>query len=79
MRIIYLQSNMTENSAGQIQLPKEHVDTWTPDEIRKLERRVEQLEAEARMRPFSPSETIARWTAVSGNATLSPYQSEKDL
>ena len=67
-----------DEKSGRIHL-KEHTDVWTPEEIRKLEKRVEQLETEARTRSFSPSETIARWTAVSGNATLSQYQSEKDI
>lgn len=69
---------LLKETPGSVHL-KEHIDKWTPEDIRRLEKRVEQLEAEARHRPYSPSETIARWTTVSGDATLSQYQSEKEM
>ena len=45
----------------------------------QLEKRVIQLENEARARPYSTSETIARWSVLSaGDETLSRHQTEKD-
>lgn len=52
---------------------KPHKDIWTPAEIQRLEKRVEQLEREARNRSFTPSETVARWTTYSDGETLSEY------
>ena len=45
----------------------------------QLEKRVIQLETEARARPYSTAETIARWSVLSGgDETLSRHQTEKD-
>ena len=64
-------STVQETPVVKAPPPKLRPEPWSHQDIRRLEKRVDQLEAEARHRPYSPSETIARWTQVSGNATLS--------
>ena len=62
-------------SSGYVKL-KHHSEPFEGEDMRRLERRIEQLEAEASLARYrAPTETIARWTAISGNETLS----EKDL
>lgn len=56
-----------------------HEEEQPQVDVNQLARRVTQLENKANARPFSPSETVARWSTVSRDLTLSHDASEKPL